>query len=1257
MTFKDILAQVIDWLQQDKYLSYRALQRQFNLDEAYLDDLKLELIEVKHVAVDQGGRMLIWTGDPAEPEPDAQRRAEAESRFHALLPEVLGLLQRERRVTYRRLTYVFGLSEALLAAIRQELTFRQIARDEQGEGLVWIGDTQPAGQPAVGVPSQSALADMPAVSSSDNPSLLLPASETGAPVNGPAAISEPVNTPEPARPASEAERRQLTVMFCDLADSTKLSQQLDPEDLREVIRAYQQTSAAVIQQYDGTIAQHLGDGLLIYFGWPVAHEDDAPRALHAGLGIVEAIMTRLNPRLQRDQGVQLTVRIGIHTGPVVVGEMGGGGRQEHLATGETVNIAARLEGLAAPNTVVISQATARLVEGTFALQDLGAQSLKGVAEPMLVFGVRGPHNARDDDTPMSSGAPFLVGRDEEVGLLRRCWEQSKEGLGQAVLISGTAGIGKSSLVETLRARVRVESLPRTAIRCSSYHQNSALYPVITHVERLLDLQREDTPAAKLDKLEQGLRNYSLPLDEVVPLFASLLSVSLDGRYATPTLTPQQQKQQTLDALVAWMLEAAEQQPVLVAWEDLHWADPSTLELLGLLLEQTPTVPMLHVLTSRPEFTLPWPMRSHMTPITLNRLERPQVEALIMHLAHGKGLPEEVVEHIVVKTDGVPLYVEELTKMLLESDLLQEKAEQYVLTGPLLSVAIPDTLQDSLMARLDQLNTAKEVAQLGAVLGREFPYALIQAISSQDDETLQAGLAQLVEAELLYQRGRPPRAKYLFKHALIQDAAYASLLKRTRQRVHQRIAQVLVEQFPETVETQPEVVAHHYQIAGSTQLAIRYWQQAGERAIQRSANTEAIRQLAQAIDMLAELPPTAERHEQELDLQMAISAPLLAIKGFAAPELEAANTRARELCEMIGQTPKIIPALSMLMRYYNVIGQYQHAFEVSQEAYRILQRAADVDPAWTSIVFNAVGATALFLGDYDTALRYEQYGVAHSDVAYRDTQILAFGEDMGTTCRAFLALAQWCLGFPDQACATFQQARDHAEQFSHAFGIAWANTYSLILDVHCADATSVRQRAASTHDYAVEHGLPAFPPICRFMQGWARAMQDRDMAGVMQMDQALATFNATRYNIWSSFFHGLLAEAHQAVEQTAEAVRGIDAALEIANRSEEGYGLAEIHRLKGCMLLQQGGEDAICRAEACFHQALDIARRQHAKSWELRAATSLARLWQSQGKRQEAHDLLAPVYGWFTEGFDTADLQEAKVFLEELGEPFGPHHRE
>ena len=808
---------------------------------------------------DDAGRGLVWThAAPA-------RAAEAPARLDAVLAAVTALLRCEGRVTYRLLTLACGLDETLLEAVRRELAFKQIAYEVHGEGLVWAGEV-PSATPATRqpVPPEAATVAPLAV-----PSLLPLVPETYAPLTAATMIADdrPIITPEPARSAPNAERRQLTVLFCDLVGSTQLSGQLDPEDLRTVVRAYQGAAAEVIQHYVGHIAQYLGDGLLVYFGYPTAHEDDARRAVHTGLGIVEAIAT-LNTRLVAQYNVHLAVRLGIHTGPVVVGQMGGGERHEHLALGETPNIAARLQGLAPANTVVISAVTARLVQGVFALEDLGTHTLHGVAEPMMVSRVRGllalPSH---DEEFVAAEVPFLVGREEESGLLRRRWAQSKAGLGQVVLISGEAGIGKSTLVEGLRAQVRAEGLPRLAFRCSPYHINSALSPVITHFERLLQLAPDDPPATKLAKLEAGLRPSGLPLAEVVPLLAGLLSVPLPAeRYAPLTVAPQHQKQQTLDTLVAWLAAEAERQPVLVAWEDLHWADPTTLEYLGLLVEQAPTVPMLHVLTYRPEFSPPWPPRSHITPLVLTRLERPQVEALITQRAGGKPLPAEVVEYIVEKTDGVPLYVEELTKMLLASALLREEADQYVLTGPLRTVAIPDTLQAALMARLDQLNRAKEVAQLGAVLGREFAYELLAAIAPQDEETLQAGLAQLVTAELLYQRGRPPRARYIFKHALIQDAAYASLLKSTRQQVHQQIAQVFEDPLPRAGRGParaggPALHRGGLRRAGGLLLATGRTTSVSDR----SGNQEALRHFTPGIELLTTLPETPERTQHDLTL--------------------------------------------------------------------------------------------------------------------------------------------------------------------------------------------------------------------------------------------------------------------------------------------------------------------------------------------------------------------------------------------------------
>jgi class 3 adenylate cyclase len=703
--------------------------------------------------------------------------------LYDILDHVVALLQRRGRVTYNALKLQFHLDDEQLAVLKEELLYAhpQVV-DDAGRGLRWTDDTAATQAPA---PPALQLTPQP-ISQADYPPQ----------------DASPRTTSRPP----EAERRQLTVLFCDLADSTRLAGQLDPEDLREVVLAYQATCVEVLQRFEGHVAQYLGDGLLVYFGYPQAHEDDAQRAVRAGLGILDAMET-LNTRLEQGRGRRLAVRIGIHTGPVVVGTMGSGGRHEQLALGETPNLAARLQSLAAPDTVAISETTHRLVQGYFRYDDLGSPSLKGVETPMRAYRVVEESAAQNRlDVAGTIGLTPLVGREHEVGLLRERWVQSKDGLGQVVLLSGEAGIGKSRLVRVLTERVADEGAPWLTLRCSPYHTNSAFYPVIEHLQRLLQWHRHETPAARLALLEQTLQTAGLPLTEVVPLLATLLSLPVPEQYPPLALSPQRQKQKTHEALIAWLLAETARQAVLAVWEDLHWADPSTLELLELLLDHTPTARLLLVLTARSEFRPPWTPRSYVTPLTLTRLPRHQSEEMVMRVTGGKPLPAEVLAQVVAKTDGIPLFVEELVKTILEAGLVQEEADRYVLRGPLPPLAIPATLQDALMARLDRLAVVKDVAQLSAVLGREFAYALLRAVAPLDEATLQQALVQLVEAELLYQRGVPPQVTYVFKHALIQDTAYQSLLKSTRQQYHQRIAQVLEQQFPETVAMQPELLA-------------------------------------------------------------------------------------------------------------------------------------------------------------------------------------------------------------------------------------------------------------------------------------------------------------------------------------------------------------------------------------------------------------------------------------------------------------------
>jgi class 3 adenylate cyclase/tetratricopeptide (TPR) repeat protein len=995
--------------------------------------------------------------------------------FEEILDQALAMLQRRGRVTYRTLQRQFNLDDAALEDLKEALLYAHPhVADDPGHGVRWRGETT---------------ATPPPVSSAPQPAPRLAAADLS---------SSPAEPSQGSPHAPNAERRQLTVLFCDLVDSTVLASQLDPEEWREVVRAYQDTCAKVIGRFEGHIAQYLGDGLLVYFGYPYAHEDDALRAVRAGLGMVEA-MAQLNTRLAPERGVSLAVRLGIHTGLVVVGEIGGGATQEQLALGETPNIAARLQGIAAPNTVVISAATYRLLGGFFACKPLGTPPLKGIGQPLEVYQVLYESMARSRlEAAGSIGLTPLVGREQEVALLRERWVQVTEGVGQVVLLSGEAGIGKSRLVQVLTEHVAAE--PQTWLtpcQCSPYYQNTALYPMIDLLERVaLRFEREESSRQKLNKLEGFVVQYGLPLAEAVPLFAPLLSISLGADYAPLTFSPEQQKQQTLHALLTIMLRIAAQQPVLFVMEDLHWVDPSTLEFLTLLVDQGPTARILALFTFRPDFSPPWTGRSHLTQVTLPRLPRRQAAEMAGRVAHSKTLPAEVMEQVVVRTDGVPLFVEELTKMVLESGLLQEREERYELTGPLPPLAIPTTLHDSLMARLDRVATVKGLAQLGATLGREFSYALLRAVSPWDEGTLGRGLHQLVAAEFLYQQGLPPEATYRFKHALIQETAYQSLLRSTRQQYHQRIAQVLEARFPERGETQPELLAHHYTEAGLAEQAIPYWQRAGQHASERSAHLETVSHVTTGIELLTTLPETLEHTQQALTLHIALGAALQVAKGFAAPEVERAYARARELCQQVGETPELVPVLYGLWRFYLGRAQFHTARECGETLLRLAQRAED--PALAVIAHYALGTTRFYLGALPAARLHLEEAIARYTPDQRRALVFRSGYDLGISCRIRAALLLWLLGYPEQALARLHEALALAHELPHPFSLAGARCWAAYVYQFRWDVPAVHEQAEppsrSRSSRAFHSGWPReracaggrWPCRARARRGWPRS---------------------------------------------------------------------------------------------------------------------------------------------------------------------------
>jgi len=1030
----------------------------------------------------------------------------------------------------------------------------------------------------------------------------------------------------------EAERRHLTVMFCDLTGSTALSERLDPEDLREVLLAYQQVCSEIIGRYDGHIAKYIGDGLLVYFGYPQAHEDDAQRAVGAALKIVSGV-AGLRKKIGLPLSVDLAVHLGIHTGLVVAGEMGAGDTREEMAiVGETPNIAARLEALADAGSVLISESTHNLIDGLFVCNALGPQSLTGISEPVGVYQVQAETDARSRfEATHRTGSTPLVGREHEIALLLDRWRQAKEGDGQVVFLSGEAGIGKSRITESLWEHSAADDPVRLLYQCSPHYINTALHPVIEQLERAARFEVEDTSEIKLNKLEALLKQGVKDVGNLATLLAPLLSISIEGRYAPLEMTPARQKEQALEALVSWLEGLSRQRPVLLIFEDIHWADPTSLELLELTLDRAQNIRVLVMLTYRPEFTPPWGGYTHVTSLTLNRFTRSLASTMVAKVTGGKPLPEDLLEQIVEKTDGVPLFVEELTKSILES-------------GQLTGAGIPATLHDSLMARLDRLGAVKEVAQTASAIGREFSFGLLVIVSPLSISALHDALNQLVDAELVFRRTRSQEEAYIFKHALVRDAAYQSLLKSTRRQLHGRIAEALESRFPEIVKAQPELLAHHFTEAGHAEAAVKYWLQAGRTAAKRAANQEAIGHLTQGLSVLLELPESTARSRRELDFQLELCGPYLTIKGWGGEETAETYSRARELCTLLGETEQLPPVLyGEYMRELSN-GRLRAARETATELLGFGERHHDANAILQG--HRILGWCALYLGEFsdsqtriDKALRLydpERHGELKLRYAH-DTRVA------GLCARTIL---QCIFGQLDQAGATTKAAINYAHSIDHAPSLAYALLFAGALPAALQDD---HRRAAEFAEELLHLSDRLDSALWlgygRVFAGWSAAVLKPCENGVDLLLQGLETLEATALNPWKPLFLTFLAEAYVARGEADQALHLLENALQLIARTDEQMWEAGVHIVLGKTLLAQDAQNQN-KAEASLQRAIRVAQHQGAKSLELRAATSIARLWQSQGKRCEARDLLTPIYGWFTEGFDAVDLKEAKAVLDQ-----------
>ena len=1048
----------------------------------------------------------------------------------------------------------------------------------------------------------------------------------------------------------EGERKQVTVMFCDMEGFTKFSERLGPEEVYTVMDQVYEILIHKVHDYEGTVNEFTGDGIMALFGAPIALEDSPQRAIRSAYAIHREMARFSKQQMQEKAITPIRMRIGIHTGPVVVGTLGNDLRVEFKAVGDTVNLASRMEDLAKPGTTYVTEESFRLTEGFFLFEAIGEKAIKGMAKPIKVYRFVAPSTRKTRfDVSAERGLTFFIGRERELELLIDGFERAKDGRGQAFSIMADAGMGKSRLLYEFRKLLANENVTFLEGRCLSYIRGVAYYPVIDILKSNFDIREGDDNKEIKEKVKKGLELIRAEEALTLPYLLELLAVK-DSGIDPVSMSPEIKKYRIQAALRRIVLQGSQLRPLVLAVEDLHWIDKSSEESLRDLLVNISGARVLLIFTYRPECVLTWGARSYHNQLNLNRLSNRESLMMVYNFLGSEKLENTLETFILTSTEGVPFFIEEFVRSLKDMHIIEKKGDTYLPKKDLQDVTIPSTIQDVIMARVDSLpEEAKGVLQIGSAVGREFNFRLITEVTKISETELLSQLSILKDSELLYERGIYPQSSYIFKHALIREAVYGSLLKSKRQKYHQKIARAFEENFPQMAESQPEILAHHFKQSGQIEKAIPYWQTAGEIATKRSANLEAVDYLNRALALLNSLPNTSERASLELPLQIAMGGPLIAAKGYAAQNVEQVYARALVLCRQVGETSQVFPALRGLWNYYLDRGMLPDALEIAKQLLGFAENSQD--STLHLVAHRAMGTTLYFLGEFASAFQYLERGISFHDPQQHNLLAFSYGADPGLVCMLYKAWTLWHLGYPDQALNTAKKALSSIEELSHPHSLAFGLNYVAAVHHYRRKAQAVMEMVEKAIALSTEQGFPQWLALGFIHRGWALVQLGQVEGGIAQLHQGLEAWKAAGEGLESRIFCWL-ADAYDKAGQIDEGLENLADGLASVNDRGGCDVEAELYRLKGKLLIQKAEAEKQmgkfeAEAEACFCKALEIARRQQAKSFELRATLSLSRLMKNRGRSEEARGLMAETYGWFTEGFDTIDLKEAKTLLEEL----------